>query len=84
MTENEKYSKTLKIGKVETFEWTYEDKVWNPEINKFQMIKKNIEGLEAIYINPKWQKSKVGDFLTFDKKKGKKKSKKEKYQIINS
>jgi len=35
MTENEKYSKTLKIGKVETFEWTYEDKVWNPEINKF-------------------------------------------------
>jgi len=43
------------------------------------MIKKNIEGLEAIYINPKWQKSKVGDFLTFDKKKGKKKSKKEKY-----
>ena len=50
----------------------------------FQMIKKNIEGLEAIYINPKWQKSKVGDFLTFDKKKGKKKSKKEKYQIINS
>ena len=29
-TDNDKYSKTLKVGKVETFEWKYEDKVWNP------------------------------------------------------
>ena len=36
----------------------------------------DIKDLEAIYINPRWQRSKVGDFLTFDRKKGKKKSKK--------
>jgi hypothetical protein len=28
-----------------------------------------LDKVEAIYINPKWKKSKVGDFLTYKKKK---------------
>ena len=39
------------------------------------MTNVNLTDIEAIYINPKWKKSKVGDFLTFNqdkKKKGKK------------
>jgi len=74
-TESEIYSKLITAGKVETFDWKYEEKLWNPETKKFEMTTINLNGIEAIYINPKWKKSKVGDFLTFNqdkKKKGKK------------
>ena len=33
------------------------------------MEKVELDKVEAIYINPKWKASKVGDFLTFNKKK---------------
>jgi hypothetical protein len=35
LTEAEIYSKTLKIGKVENFDWKYEEKVWDPKKGKF-------------------------------------------------
>lgn len=74
-TEAEIYSKLVTTGKVETFDWKYEEKLWNPQTKRFEMTTINLDGVEAIYINPKWKKSKVGDFLTFNqdkKKKGKK------------
>lgn len=37
------------------------------------MEKVNIENIQAIYVNPRWKKSKVGDFLTYNKKKKKSK-----------
>ena len=52
------------------------------------MKKIDLEGVEAIYINPKWKKSKVGDFLTFNhdkKKKGKKHlNKSQTYSVIDN
>ena len=33
------------------------------------MEKVELDKIEAIYINPKWKMSKVGEFLTFNKKK---------------
>lgn len=65
-TENEIYSKLVTTGKVETFDWKYEEKLWNPQTKRFEMTTMNLDGIEAIYINPKWKKSKVGDFLTFN------------------
>lgn len=59
------------MGKVETFDWKYEEKVWNSKTGKWQMQEQKLEKIEAIYINPKWKKSKVGDFLTYNKKKKK-------------
>ena len=36
------------------------------------MQKVELDKVEAIYVNPKWKISKVGDFLTYNKKKKKK------------
>lgn len=71
------------MGKVEDFNWTFKEKLWNGETKKFEMQDIRVDGIEAIYINPKWRKAKVGDFLTFDKKKGKKK-RDPKYELTNS
>lgn len=68
-TEAEKYSKMIKLGKVETFDWKFEEKLWDSKKGKFQMQTQKLEKIEAIYINPKWKKSQVGDFLTYGKKK---------------
>lgn len=65
-TEADIYSKLVTTGKVETFEWKYDEKLWNPVTKKFEMTTIPLDGIEAIYINPKWKKSKVGDFLTFN------------------
>jgi hypothetical protein len=35
LTEAEIYSKTLKIGKVEAFDWKYEEKVWDTKKGRF-------------------------------------------------
>lgn len=69
------FSKLVTLGKAEKFDWSYDEKIWNPDTSKFELKKINLQDIEAIYINPKWKKSKVGDFLTFNqdrKKKGKK------------
>ena len=65
-TDAQIYSKLITTGKVEKFDWSYEEKLWNPTKGKFDRQKINLEDVEAIYINPKWKKSKVGDFLTFN------------------
>lgn len=57
---------------METFDWKYEEKVWDGKKGKFQMQEIKLDKIEAIYINPKWKSSKVGDFLTYNKKKSKK------------
>ena len=57
-TEDQIYSATHKVNRVENFDWHY-----NIEIGKKQ-IQKEIKDIEAIYINPKWRPSKVGEFLT--------------------
>ena len=72
-TEAEIYSRSIKSSNVENFDWTYEEKIWNGKTGRFQMEKVELDKVEAIYINPKWKQSRVGEFLTFDKKKLKKK-----------
>lgn len=62
---------------MEDFTWKYEEKVWDAVTKRFKLLPVDISGIQAIYVNPKWKQSKVGDFLTFDKKK-KQKGKKSK------
>lgn len=71
-TEAEIYSRAIKTSNVENFDWSYEEKIWNGKTGRFQMEKVELDKIEAIYINPKWKVSKVGEFLTFNEKRLKK------------
>ena len=60
MTEAEKYSKIVNWKQVQNYDWTFYD-----DDDKIEL-----EGIEAVYINPRWKQSKVGDCLTYKVKKG--------------
>lgn len=74
-TEDQIYSKTVKTNRVEKFEWHYEDLLNDPVTGKPKQTRIDIENIQAIYINPKWMKSKVGAFLTRDQPKPQKQKK---------
>lgn len=45
------------------------EEIYDSKIGKNVDVKVDIEKIEAIYINPKWKQSKVGDCLTYQKVK---------------
>lgn len=49
---------------MENFDWKYGVDVHDPQSGKLKQVSKEIKDIEAIYINPKWRPSKVGEFLT--------------------
>lgn len=51
------------MNRVEKFKWTFE--TWKYDKNKGQKVKQEIEikDIEAIYINPRWKITKVGELL---------------------
>ena len=67
-TEAQLYSKVVKVGRVENFDWKYNVKMFNETNGNQEDVEINIDKIEAIYINPKWKQSKVGDYLTYNKK----------------
>lgn len=71
MVDDEVFSKTIKVARVQDFKWEHSHDYVDSANRK---VKETvlIQDIQAIYVNPKWQKSEVGDCLTFDKKKKKK------------
>lgn len=63
-TQDQLYSRTVNVTRVEKFKWTFE--TWKYDKNKGQKVKQEIkiEEIEAIYINPRWKTTKVGEFLS--------------------
>lgn len=59
----------MKVSQVENFDWTYTDEIYDSESAKLVDKEVTLEKIEAIYINPKWKQSKVGDCLTYNKRK---------------
>jgi len=51
------------------YDWSYVEEIYDSKIGKNVDIKVDLEKIEAIYINPKWKQSKVGDCLTYQKQK---------------
>ena len=58
------FSKTVKVNSVQNFDWTFQEDIWNPKIQKFENKNVDIRDIQAIYINPRWKISKVGQCLT--------------------
>lgn len=73
------FSRTIKVKKVEEFDWQYTHEYWDGA-NRLKKVPVDIKDIQAIYINPKWKQSQVGDCLTFDKRKKKKGDKEKKDQ----
>jgi hypothetical protein len=45
------------------------EEIYDSKTGKNVDVKVDLEKIEAIYINPKWKQSKVGDCLTYQKAK---------------
>ena len=67
LTKAQIYSKKIEVKNISQFNWEFEQEIWNDSIKKMEVQNVKIKNIEAIYINPKWRTSQVGEFLTFDK-----------------
>lgn len=67
-TSDEKYSLIQYVKNVEDFKWYVEVPRKQKSTNIVESYKQQIENIEAIYINPRWKKSEVGEFLTDETK----------------
>ena len=72
MVDDDVYSRTIKVNKVEEFDWQFTNEYLDQGKNKMIKETVNVQDIQAIYLNPKWKTSQVGDCLTFDKRKKKK------------
>lgn len=63
-TEAEIYSKSIKINRVEEFNWHFEDQLNDLVTGKPKNVRIDMSEIQAIYINPRWRKMPVGSFLT--------------------
>ena len=54
MVDDEVFSRTIKVNRVEEFEWKYTHEHWD-HANRLVKETVDIKDLQAIYINPKWK-----------------------------
>ena len=55
MVDDDVYSRTIKVTRVEEFDWTFKNKFMDKARNRETEETVNITDIQAIYLNPKWK-----------------------------
>lgn len=83
-TEDQIFSRLVNVNRVEDFEWKFEVEEFNKKTKLFEKDQVKIENIEAIYINPRWKKSEVGDFIPKSKEQLQREAKEKKKKSSQS